>query len=439
MRRLFLLCFLASGASAQDFSAVDALIEDSLAQMGGGAALVVVHDGEVVYRAGYGSITPETRVDIASATKWLSGAALATLISDGSLAVDDSLAMFFPSLEGEIRSVTIGQLFSHTSGFPGGSGLQAAGCILNRLITLGTCARRILDDGLAIPPGSGFDYGGTSMHVAGHIAELVTGQTWGDLFDARLAAPLGMTVTWNDDRNPRVAGGATTSANDLATFLQMLLAGGVHEGQQILSEEAIGALLADQTGGAPILSSPYEPYAAQYAQLPPVESIRYGLGVWREATASDGSLRLASSPGAFGTAPWIDLEAGIGAVLLVDDRLPDVIGTYLALQPLVRDALGVTVISEAAPEPRSLSVRAPWPNPVRHRAAVRFSLATPEEVLIALYDATGRRVRVLASGSREAGDHRVWVRARGLAPGVYRVVVRAGDETAVRAFAVAGR
>jgi hypothetical protein len=47
------------------------------------------------------------------------------------------------------------------------------------------------------------------------------------------------------------------------------------------------------------------------------------------------------------------------------------------------------------------------PNPFKPGTAIRFSLAQPERVKITIYDVTGREVRTLIDGKREAGLHSV--------------------------------
>lgn len=59
------------------------------------------------------------------------------------------------------------------------------------------------------------------------------------------------------------------------------------------------------------------------------------------------------------------------------------------------------------------------PNPARETAQFNYSLARAGDVEVALYDATGRLVRVLEQGHRTAGTYDVLADIRLLAPGVY--------------------
>lgn len=66
------------------------------------------------------------------------------------------------------------------------------------------------------------------------------------------------------------------------------------------------------------------------------------------------------------------------------------------------------------------------PNPSRGRAAVSFGVAEAADVRVAVYDALGREVAVLADGPRTPGRHRVDLDGARLPAGVYVVRVAAG-------------
>jgi hypothetical protein len=70
------------------------------------------------------------------------------------------------------------------------------------------------------------------------------------------------------------------------------------------------------------------------------------------------------------------------------------------------------------------------PNPVRNAARVRFALARPARVRIALFDLAGRRTREIVNGVLfGAGDHEAAISITGMQPGVYFLRLEAGRET----------
>ena len=82
--------------------------------------------------------------------------------------------------------------------------------------------------------------------------------------------------------------------------------------------------------------------------------------------------------------------------------------------------------------PTQFAFRAAHPNPFRSQASLGFDLPAAANIRLAIYDAAGRQVRVLASGVHPAGQHRVaWdgenEGGQPLAPGIYFARIRAGD------------
>lgn len=62
-----------------------------------------------------------------------------------------------------------------------------------------------------------------------------------------------------------------------------------------------------------------------------------------------------------------------------------------------------------------------YPNPFNSTTTIEFSVDGPETIELALFDALGRRVAVLASGPMVAGEHRVVLQAGALPTGMYFV------------------
>lgn len=300
-----------------------------------GAALLVVTADSVLLARGFGEIGPDTPVPIASASKWPSGMLVMSLVGDGTLSLDDSVGRWLPDAPADKHAITLRQLFSHTSGLPGndvGGGVDMDGCLADRATTLAACADAILQLPLAAAPGAEFRYGGVSMQVAGRMAEVAAGRSWGQLFEERLSTPLGLTATTpGRGANPRVAGGVVSTGRDYARLLQMALAGGTWQGQRVLPAAAVAEMERDQTRGAGIVFSPHLRYGN--------DDVRYGMGVWRDRVAPDGRALQVSSPGAFGFSPWIDRERGIAGVFVARDALPRLYDTVEETQRLVREAV----------------------------------------------------------------------------------------------------
>jgi hypothetical protein len=89
----------------------------------------------------------------------------------------------------------------------------------------------------------------------------------------------------------------------------------------------------------------------------------------------------------------------------------------------------VTVELGAPPEAR---LHAPFPNPARQRATLRYEIPEGHQgtgVRIDLYDMLGRRVRTLTSGAAEAGRHERQLDLQSLSAGSYFLRLQAGTTT----------
>ena len=84
----------------------------------------------------------------------------------------------------------------------------------------------------------------------------------------------------------------------------MILNKGIYNGKRILSERSIAEMQRSQTAGIDIK---YTPKTA--------EGFQYGLGEWIQEADETGKTIVASSPGLFGTWPWIDNCRGYACII----------------------------------------------------------------------------------------------------------------------------
>jgi len=314
---------LAGPAFAQpyNFRPVTALINGFVGSDPGdllsGASLVVIKNGQTIYSQSFGDyVGTQPKVSIASASKWLSALVVARLVESGRMHWTDTVADYFgsdyPNPTAEKGGITLGQLFSHTSGI----GVVPATClgVGYKNMALDACAKQILGEPLSWSPGTYFAYGGNAMQVAGAMAQRASGMTWDQLVQAELTGPLAMTRTdygTNNNGtpflNPIIAGGARSTSKDYSNVVRMILQKGVFQGTRYLSADTLADMQRDQTGGVPV-DPDADPYPSAYG---------YGYGEWRHKIdcASGVAVEL-SSTGAFATSPWVDYKNGVAAVFL---------------------------------------------------------------------------------------------------------------------------
>lgn len=284
-----------------DYSPVDRILTDSMTAIFDGRCYAVVHvDGQEVYAKGWGGYTGNTRALIASCSKWLSGAVLMSLVDQGALKLEDTVGKYLPVFTTYGKGkITLAQLFSHTSGFPGNS---SQGYESDQTLTLAKAVDSIAKNvPLINVPGTKFNYGGVSMQVAGRICEVVSGKSWNTLIQEKIYTPCGMTNTdFGSTTNPIIAGGARSTPNDYIRFLDMLMRKGMTStGTRVLSEASVTAMEKSYTTGVTIENTPYP---VSYFTTGGI----YGIGNWRDLTTSADVLIENSSPGAFGSHPWVN-------------------------------------------------------------------------------------------------------------------------------------
>ena len=191
---------------------VDRLFETWATENTPGAALAVVRDGEVVYKRGYGTanlehdvpITPSTVFDIASVSKQFAGLAIAMLVQQGKLSLDDDYRKHLPEMPDFGKTITIRHLLHHTSGIRDWPGtLAVAGWLMEDVISFQqilNMARHQQD--LNFDPGDEHLYSNTNYNLLAEIVARVSGQPFREWTDENLFKPLGMTSThFQDDQD----------------------------------------------------------------------------------------------------------------------------------------------------------------------------------------------------------------------------------------------
>jgi len=175
-----------------------------------GAALAIVKDGSVVYKRGYGSanlehdipITPSTVFDIASVSKQFAGIAIAMLIKEGEVSLDDDIHKYLPEVPDFGKAITVSHLLHHTSGIRDWvQSLAIAGWRMDDVITFEHIMKMVRHQKeLNFAPGEEHLYSNTNYNLLAEIVARVTGQTFREYTDTVIFKPLGMTDThFHDD------------------------------------------------------------------------------------------------------------------------------------------------------------------------------------------------------------------------------------------------
>lgn len=191
------------------------------------------------------AITAETRFNILSLGKMITGVLVGQLVDAGYVRYSDPVSVHLPDLPSRIGDLRVGDLLTHTSGL--GDYIEAENF---GAIAAARSATDLLPLVLAAPheaPGAP-TYSNSGYAVAGALIERITGQTYKDRLSEHVFAPCEMRSASLHPRaddalaepayealrsgRPSVgtlpggpAGGAFMNAGDMARFAQTLLSG----------------------------------------------------------------------------------------------------------------------------------------------------------------------------------------------------------------------
>jgi len=318
-----------------------------------GASFIVVHQGEVVFREGFGyadieskrPFTADELLPIASVSKPFMASVVMALVDQRKLNLDDPVEKYLPAFKGKrvqgsespAKPMTIRQLISHTGGFWGNKGISSEKMDLIRNFErpLDETIDLVAKYGLAYEPGTKWVYSGVGYCVLGRVVEVALGESLEVISQEALFRPMGLSnTTFLPSREMRktvptaylrkgrelkakdslaeiedlrfiLPGGSLfTNLDALAAFGQMHLNDGLHDGKRILSKESIAEMRK--------LQGPEKP------------SRTYGLGWFRDDVSDSGLAELTFHGGALGAHLRIDRRRELVCAFLVNQNSPQV-------------------------------------------------------------------------------------------------------------------
>lgn len=325
----------AATAGERDFAAVAPIVEAFVAdnELNGAGLIIVDRDEGVVHEEYWGEFGPDRISLVASSSKMITAGVLLRLADDGLLDIDAPAGEQAGWPEAD-PSITTAQLLSNSSGLVGLLDDPTYAPYICQYLAAGTltdCGKTILstpaDDADVVEPDTKFRYGGGQWQVAGAVAEAVSGKSWAELINEIYVEPCGLeTLGYNNHftqigasgfeypdefdsdpsvleatDNPNMEGGAYVTTGDYAKLLMMHLNNGMCGDTPVLSPEALAVMHSDRIG---------EVYNGD-AFAP---GSGYGMGWWLDRETG----RLTDG-GAYGSVPWLDLEDGYGAYLVIEE------------------------------------------------------------------------------------------------------------------------
>ena len=137
----------------------------------------------------------DTKFNLGSMNKMMTGVAVAQLVQAGRLALTDTVGKFLPAWPQPVaETVTVHHLLTHTGGIASYWNQQFEERKA-RLRTVADFLPLFRDQPPAFEPGARFAYSNGGFMLLGAIIEQVTGQSYYDYVRANICAPAGMTET----------------------------------------------------------------------------------------------------------------------------------------------------------------------------------------------------------------------------------------------------
>ncbi len=175
-----------------------------------GASISIINDGEVMFKSSYGysnleynlPLTNESVYDIASLSKQFTGFAVAKLVLEKKLHLEDAVIDYIPELKHLDSSVKIKHLVYHTSGIRDIGELFAISNYSKELTSSTALELMQHVKDFNFNPGSEYDYSNTNYVLLAIIVERITKMKFKDWADENIFTPLKMENTFVND-NPK--------------------------------------------------------------------------------------------------------------------------------------------------------------------------------------------------------------------------------------------
>ena len=179
-------------------------------------SVAVAYGDRLVLAKGYGGLTAESRVLIASLSKAITGVCVTTLIQDGKLRLDtpigevlDRAKKRLPTArDARLPTATIEQLLTHRAGFGRAAGDPATGATLREIlaqrpvshVTMHDLVPGVLRAKLEHDPGTTYAYTNGPHLLLGVAIEAITGERYEDYCGATVLRPQGIQRPTLHDR-----------------------------------------------------------------------------------------------------------------------------------------------------------------------------------------------------------------------------------------------
>ncbi|MDD1707863.1 MAG: beta-lactamase family protein, partial [Methanoregulaceae archaeon] len=185
------------------FRQIEQMVVTAYQEGAPGAAMILVKNGQILYRKGIGlanlehqvPLTPDMPFRLASITKPVTSTAVLMLVEAGRLALTDSLTDLLPDYPMGETPITIEHLLTHTSGIAEYSELPVWWAVHRQDVSVDQLIDLFKDQPKAFAPGTRWSYCNSGYVLLGAIIEKISGKSYGDFLADHIFSPLGMIQT----------------------------------------------------------------------------------------------------------------------------------------------------------------------------------------------------------------------------------------------------
>jgi len=334
-----------------------------------GVTMMVARRGQIAWFDALGKQNPASTTPMAhntifrifSMTKPIVSVGIMMLLEEGYFLLNDPVAKYIPEFADQkvgvenngkldlvppVRPITIQDLLRHTSGITydhTGNGLvqqlYQQSRLRSRKISNAEHAALVASMPLTCQPGAEWNYS-RSTDILGRIIEVVSGKTLSAFLTERILAPLQMAETafhtgpenadrlaepfptdpWTGEKvqlfnmleKPLMesGGGLVSTTMDYARFCQMLLNGGVLDGNRIIGRKTLQLMASDHLGPKVKVDSPLMPAGHGFG-------LGFAVRTHQGMAPFPGSLGQFFWSGMAGTFFWIDPAEDMFAVFMM--------------------------------------------------------------------------------------------------------------------------
>jgi CubicO group peptidase (beta-lactamase class C family) len=202
--RLLCLFYFAFATRADECATRAAAYMDSVSKAQNfSGAILVAHQGRVLFKNAYGFAnaewsvpnTPQTKFEIGSLTKQFTATAILHLVEAGKLRLDAPISTYIPDLPHVWSRISIHQLLTHTSGIPNTEKLSDYTQGLHHVYTPSELIALVQNRPLDYAPGTKWKYSNTDYYLLGYLIERISTESYADYLQHHLFGPLAMTDT----------------------------------------------------------------------------------------------------------------------------------------------------------------------------------------------------------------------------------------------------